>query len=156
MSRQTINEYLNVSSTWPIKEKIKHEIVLMPTKNDIKSAIKGEPMACALHNAACRMYDIPNCAIGGRWAYIPQRDNKGKMYIARMQATKETQQAIIEFDKTGEMPEAGFRFIPIAPSHRFAVKRAYNKQWIANPDAKPRKHQKHRKSSRCIPRTVTI
>ena len=125
----SIHDYLDVPATWPIKENIKHEIVLMPNAKDIKTAKKGEPMACALHNAACRVFDIPNCAIGGRWAYIPQRDAKGKMYIARMQATQETQQAIKVFDRTGKMPEGGFRFIPIAETHKFAAKRKYMKLW---------------------------
>lgn len=81
--RQTVQEYLGVPATWPVVEKIKHEIVLMPNAKDVRSAKRHDPMGCALHNAACRTYDVPNAAIGGRWAYIPQRDGKGKPYIAR-------------------------------------------------------------------------
>lgn len=126
--RHTIHDYLHVPKTWPVVEKIKHEIVLFPNKADAKKAKRKDPLACALHNAACRMFDIPNCAIGGRWAYIPQKDAKGKFYIARVQATQETQRAIRNFDRTGTMPLGGFRFIAIAPSHTYKKKDAYNKK----------------------------
>jgi len=109
MPRHSVQEYLGVPESWPVVEKIKHEIVLMPNKQDVRRARRQDPRACALHNAACRVFDIPNCAIGGRWAYIPQRNTKGKFYIARMQATGETQRALRHFDRTGKMPEAGFR-----------------------------------------------
>ena len=127
MPRQTIQEYLGVPGEWEVREKLRHEIVLHPNRDDIRKAKVRDPLACALHNAACRMYDIPNCAIGGRWAYIPQRDVKGRYYIARMQAPLETQAAIKKFDRTGEMPEGGFRFTPIAKTHRYAVKNAYQR-----------------------------
>lgn len=125
--KQTIQQYLGVPPEWPVKEKIKHEIVLMPNKQDIKTADRQNPLGCALHNAACRVYGIPNAAIGGRWAYIPQRDSKGNYYIARMQATPATQAALREFDNTGTMPESGFRFVPITPSHRYKAKAAYGR-----------------------------
>src|SRR6267378_5215365 len=132
MPRHTIQKYLKVPASWPVKEAIKHEIVLMPNARDIKTADKKDPTGCALHNAACRVYNIPNCAIGGRWAYIPQRDSKGKYYIARVQATAQTQKAIKKFDRTGTMPEGGFRFTPLAPSHRYKYKNEYNKTWRAS------------------------
>src|SRR5215475_4851457 len=131
MPRQTVQEYLGVPAEWPVREKIRHEILLMPDNVDIKTAKKKDPQACALHNCACRIFSIPNCAIGGRWAYIPQRDSKGKYYIARMQAPIDTQKAIKHFDKTGEMPRFGFRFVPIAPSHTYKRKNTYNKGWSA-------------------------
>ena len=129
MPRHTIHEYLGVPKTWPVKENIKHEIVLMPNAKDIKTAKKKEPRACALHNAACRTFEIPNCAIGGRIAYIPQRDAKGKMYIARVQANAETQRAIKRFDRTGKMPTGGFTFIPLADGLTFKSKRTYMRKW---------------------------
>ena len=157
MAKHTVQEYLGVPADWPVKEKLKQTIVLMPNKQDIKTAKQRDPRACALHNAACRMFDIPNCAIGGRWAYIPQRDKNGKHYIARMQAPTETQKAIHTFDKTGVMPEGGFRFVPIAPSHTYKRKNAYNKKWQAGEvggTGKKRKIQKRRTAPlRAIPRT---
>jgi len=157
MAKHTVQEYLGVPESWPVKEKIKQTIVLMPNKQDIKTAKRQDPRACALHNAACRMFDIPNCAIGGRWAYIPQRDKTGKYYIARMQAAAETRKAIHKFDKTGEMPEGGFRFVPIALSHTYKRKNAYNKKWHAGEvggTGKKRKIAKRRIAPlRAIPRT---
>lgn len=159
MARHTINEYLGVPETWPVVEKIKHQIVLMPNKQDIKKAKRQDPRACALHNAACRMFDVPNCAIGGRWAYIPQRDAKGKMYIARMQASGETQDAIQHFDKTGEIPEGGFRFRPIARSHYYKAKNAYNKKWqageVGNTGQERKITKRRRPPTRAIPRHLT-
>ena len=153
----TIQEYLEVPADWPVVEKIKHDIVLMPNRRDIKMARQHDPVGCALHNAACRIFDVPNAAIGGRWAYIPQRNAKGKYYIARMQATRETQRAIRKFDRTGEMPEGGFVFAPIAPSHQFKKKAAYNRKWnageVGHKDA-PRDHKKHRRVLRSIPHGV--
>lgn len=127
--QQSIQQYLNLPENWKIRENIKHEIVLMPNRLDISNARKKDPKGCALRNTACRIFDVPNAAIGGRWAYIPQRDDKGKMYIARMQATPATQRAIHEFDKKGTMPVAGFRFKPVNKTARLAVKRAYMKKW---------------------------
>jgi hypothetical protein len=148
MPRHTVQEYLGVPADWPVRERIKHEIVLLPNKQDIKTATPGDPRACALHNAACRTFDIPNCAIGGRWAYIPQRDAKGKPYIARMQAPAETVRAIRHFDKTGEMPEGGFRFMPIAPSHQYKRKNKYNKQWMAESRRAPKTGKKRKVTKR--------
>jgi hypothetical protein len=158
MPRHTVQEYLSVPAEWPVVEKLKHEIFLMPNKQDIKTAKPNDPRACALHNAACRIFDIPNCAIGGRWAYIPQRDAKGKPYIARMQAPAETRRAIRHFDKTGEMPVGGFRFIPIAESHTYKRKAAYHKRReldkiIAGTSKKRKITRRMRKPDRAIPRT---
>ena len=129
--KQTIQQYLEVPANWPIKENIKHEILIMPNANDIKTANKKNPKSCALANAACRLFNVPHAAIGGRWAYIPQRDSNGKHYIARMQTSSATERAIRKFDETGEMPENGFKFIPIRPSHTYKRKRAYQKLWNA-------------------------
>jgi hypothetical protein len=129
VSRKTVHDYLNLPTEWPIKENLKHEIVLFPNTRDIKKATKGDPRACALRNAACRMFGIPNCAIGGRYAYIPQRDSKGKFYIARMGAPTETIKAIREFDKTGTMPEGGFHFVPLTSHQWLENKKKYFKKW---------------------------
>ena len=157
MAKHTIQEYLGVPPNWPVVEKIKHEIVLLPSASDIKRGKRNNPRACALHNAACRMFDIPNCAIGGRWAYIPQRDHRGKYYIARMQATEATQRAIQKFDRTGVIPVGGFHFRPIAPSHRYEVKNAYQaerRQSLKSGAHKKRKMTKRRKApTRAIPRS---
>lgn len=154
---KTIHDYLGVPKTWPIVEKIKHKIVLMPSKEDVKTADKKDPLKCALHNTACRVFNIPNCAIGGRWAYIPQRDAKGKFYIARMQATVHTQKAINKFDKTGEMPEAGFTFVPIAKSHFYKAKRKYCAKWrkeeVGFGTYKKRTNTPRRIKTRCLPKT---
>ena len=64
--RQTIQQYLGLPKTWPVKEKIKHAIVLTPNKADIRNADRKDPQACALHNTACRVFNVPNAAIGGR------------------------------------------------------------------------------------------
>lgn len=156
--KQTIQEYLGLPESWPVKEKIKHEIILMPNAQDIKNAKKSDPQACALHNTACRVFNIPNAAIGGRWAYIPQRDSKGRYYIARMQADPETQRALIKFDKDGSMPEFGFRFVPISPSHYYENKKVYMRKWSKKEvghNQEPRgKLKKHRLKTRTIPMNV--
>ena len=156
----TIQEYLGVPSSWPIRENIKHEIVLMPNAKDIRTGKKGDPKACALHNAACRVFDIPNCAIGARAAYIPQRDAKGKMYIARLKAPAETRDALRLFDKTGKMPEGGFRFVPAAATEKLSAKRKYHRKYYRDGAENPRgpaKPQKRRmKTLRAIPKSVRV
>jgi hypothetical protein len=160
MARSTIHDYLNLPVDWPVKENIKHEIVLFPNTRDIKKAKKSDPQACALHNAACRMFDIPNCAIGGNYAYIPQRDAKGKYYIARVASTAETRKAIKVFDKTGKMPEGGFHFVPLTASTKLDEKKKYFKKWAKgevgvknNPAAKASggKKKKMTKQRRIVP-----
>ena len=158
MSRQSVQEYLGVPASWPVREKIKHEIILFPSKQDIKTAKRRDPMGCALHNAACRMFDIPNAMIGDRFCYIPQRDEKGKPYIARVQATGSTQRAIRHFDKTGEMPEGGFRFIGIGKSRRLASKRKYNAR-LRSGEHKTKKQthkprQQRARAMRLLPRNL--
>lgn len=124
--RTSIQAYLGVAESWRVREKIQHELIIFPNKEDIRSAKKKDPLACAIHNAACRIFNIPNCAIGGRWAYIPQRDERGNFFIAKMQSTAATQRAIAEFDRSGKMPEGGFRFIPLAPTHHSShIKKAH-------------------------------
>src|SRR5271154_5527794 len=108
----TVQEYLGLPEKWPIVENIKYSIMLMPNKADIKHGKKGDPRACALHNAACRIFNIPNCAIGNAHAYIPQRDSRGRFFIARMKTPAKTREAVRIFDKTGKMPEGGFLFVP--------------------------------------------
>lgn len=156
--RKSIHQYLELPTSWKIKENIKHSIVLMPNAADIKNADRRDPKGCALHNAACRVYNVPNCAIGGRWAYIPQRNSRGKHYIARMQATAETQKAIRAFDKTGKMPEAGFTFIPLAFSHRYKQKRkymkAYSKEEVGYGKYTKKKLTPRRIKTRSIPMNV--
>lgn len=123
--KQSIQQYLGLPENWKIKENIKHEIILMPSRQDVSRAKQRDPKGCALRNTACRIFGVPNAAIGGRWAYIPQRDGKGGYYIARMQATKPTQRAIQEFDTKGTIPAAGFRFIPVSPYGKLEAKRLY-------------------------------
>lgn len=158
-NRKSIQEYLGVPKSWHVRENVKHKIVLMPNEQDLKKADPKNPMGCALHNAACRIFGIPNAAIGGRWAYIPQRDQKGRYYIARMQATVKTQIAIQLFDKNGKMPKYGFEFRPIAQSHTFAYKRRYQKAWqkgLVGHNRKPRSKANKRRITRCIPRLVDL
>jgi len=126
--RSTIHKYLGVPHSWPVRENVKHEIVLVPTKEDIRGAKRRDPRACALHNAACRMYDIPNCLIGGRTAYIPQKDERGRMYIAKMHASTKTRKAIQKFDLTGEMPLGGFHFVPLPKSNKQEAMKVYEKR----------------------------
>lgn len=123
----SIHEYLGLPEKWPIIENIKYSITLMPNKDDIKSANRLDPKACALHNAACRTFNIPNCAIGARHAYIPQRDGKGRYYIARLMAPAQTRDAIKKFDKTGEMPEGGFVFHPCPKSQTLKSMRIHSR-----------------------------
>lgn len=160
MSKQSIQEYLGVPSTWPVKENIRHSICLMPNAADIKNAKKRDPLGCALHNTACRVFDVPNAAIGGRWAYIPQRDAKGKYYIARMRATAPTQEALIQFDKTGKMPQGGFSFVPLTKSETYKNKRKYMKKWHKgevghNKGPRPNPN-KRRIKTRTIPMNVKV
>lgn len=129
--KQTIQKYLDLPADWKIKENIKHAIVLMPSTSDIEGADRKNPQGCALRNAACRVFDVPNAAIGGRCAYIPQRDSRGKHYIARVRATMPTMKAIEEFDKTGKMPKAGFTFVPLTKCDQYKNKRAYMKAYYA-------------------------
>lgn len=153
----TIQQYLGVPKNWPINEDVKHAIILMPTKEDIKKGDPKDPMGCALHNAACRMFNIPNCAIGGRRAYIPQKDEKGNWYIARMRALPRTQAAIKKFDRTGVMPEGGFKFQPLAPSDKFKYKRKYMRLWYkgrVGKDGTNRHWSKHRRNVRCLPMAI--
>jgi hypothetical protein len=145
--KQTIQEYLGVSKDWPVRENIKHEILLMPTQEDISGAKRRDPKACALHNAACRMYNVPNCLIGGRTAYIPQKDAKGRMFIAKVTAQIATRKAIQQFDKTGKMPLGGFRFSPITPSNRKGATKLYQEARYSRPNGgrgtgKPRRKRR--------------
>jgi hypothetical protein len=140
-----VHEYLGVPKSWPIRENIKHSIILMPTKRDIQKAKKMDPRACALHNAACRMFDIPNCAIGGRTAYIPQRNEKGNYYIARVEAPISTRKAIHKFDQTGEIPLGGFIVHPTCKTICYRAKRAYNKKWMRGEVGNPLKRRTYSK-----------
>jgi len=153
----TVQKYLGVPESWQVKENIKHEIVLMPNKRDIRTAKPRDPCACALHNAACRMFDIPNCAIGAGFAYIPQRDARGKFYIARMRPTTETQRAIKRFDKTGEMPEGGFRFVPVSTGITLKKLRTYQRLRAKLGNTSPKRAVKRRRTpSRAIPRAFSV
>lgn len=142
---QSIQDYLGVPKDWKVKENVKHEILLMPTAQDIKQGKISDPKGCALYNTACRMFDVPTCAIGPRFSFIPQRDNKGRMYIARVAATNATRKAIIQFDKTGTMPIAGFRFIPLTKGNTYAGKKASNDKYLSE---HPRDKKKERKTIR--------
>lgn len=155
---RSIQEYLGLPKATKIREKIKHEILLMPTPEDIKGGKISDPKGCALHNAACRMYDIPNCAIGPRISFIPQRDHKGELYIARVAASGATRRAIIKFDRSGKMPLGGFRFLPLAKADTYAGKEMQNAKYLARiakgggpaPKAKPIVRRK-RRVTRSIP-----
>lgn len=149
---KSIHGYLGLPANWKVRDNLKQTIILMPTKEDIKSADKADPMACALHNAACRMFHVPNCAIGGRIAYIPQKDEKGQWYIGRFAAPPKTIAAIKKFDRRGVMPEGGFLFRPVSESNRLGAKRKYNRLWYAGKvGGQGRKMKQYRRSTRCIP-----
>lgn len=149
---KSIHKYLGLPENWPVRDNLQHTIVLMPTKEDIKKANKSDPQSCALHNAACRMFNVSNCAIGGRIAYIPQKDEKGNSYIGRFSAPQKTQAAIKKFDRRGIMPEGGFVFRPVAPSNRLGAKRKYYRLWYnGKVGGQGRKTKPHRRSTRCIP-----
>lgn len=156
--KQTIQEYLGVPSNWKVKKTIKHEIVLMPNEEDIRNATPSDPRGCALKNTACRVFDIPNAAIGARCSYIPQRDSKGRWYIARMYTGKDTARAIQLFDKTGTMPKGGFRFTPLTKSQHFKTQRDYAKKRrlgeVGN-NSKPRTVKPRRVHTRAV-KTRTI
>lgn len=149
---KSINKYLNLPDNWPVKDNFKQSIILMPIKSDITKAKKTDPTHCALANAACRMFHVPNCAIGGRIAYIPQKDEKGRFYIGRFAARPKTQAAIKRFDRTGKMPEGGFIFTPVAPSNRLGAKRKYYRLWAAGKvGGHSHKIRKYRRPTRCMP-----
>lgn len=160
-TQRSINDYLGLPESWPIVEKITHAIVLMPTAGDIRRAKRQDPRACALHNACCRSLDVPNCAIGADYCYIPQKDSKGRPYIARMQASVATKAAILHFDKTGEMPEGGFVFTPVPQSRRLESLRKYERSYGGRrraetpAEAKARKAKARRQPQRKIPRCFT-
>ena len=74
-----------------------------------------------------------------------------------MQAPEETRKAIQKFDKTGEMPEGGFRFVPIALSHRYKNKNNYNKsvrtgEHVPNAGKKRKVTKKRLPPMRAIPK----
>jgi hypothetical protein len=76
------------------------------------------------------------------------------MYIARMQATRPTQRAIRHFDLTGEVPIAGFHFIPLPKSDLLKQKRTYMKRYEEEKiPRKSRKQQKQHKVYRAIPKS---
>jgi hypothetical protein len=154
-SHKTVNSYLGLPEGWPVIEDIGHAIVLMPNARDIRRGHPNNPTACALHNAACRTFNVPNCAIGAEISYIPQRDSKGHPYIARVRATKPTQIAIKTFDETGDMPEGGFVFTPVPESRRLENVRANEKIWRQTRSPKPRNADYSRKGRRAIPRAFT-
>jgi hypothetical protein len=141
---RSVHTYIGVPESWPVVERIKHSIVLMPTKAEIKRGRQHDPCACALALAAGRMTGIPNAAIGSEFAYIPQRDPRGRPFIARMEATVATRKAIREFDRTGTMPEGGFVFMPVSPAKEMAYVREYQAQWRrdGNRSGKTGKHRK--------------
>lgn len=150
--RKSINKYLSLPDNWPVKDDLKQTIVLMPTAHDIKTAKTSDPTHCALHNAACRMFAVPNCAIGGRIAYIPQKDEKGNYYIGRFAAPNKTMAAIKKFDRRGVMPEGGFIFRPVSPSNRLGAKRKYYRLWAAGRvGGQGRKIRNYRRPTRCMP-----
>ena len=130
MTRATIQEYLQLPKGIEVRENIKHEIVLMPNADDIRRGKISDPKGCALKNAACRVFGYPICAVGPRFAFIPQRDERGRVYIARMEAAGATRDAIAKFDKTGKMPIAGFRFKPVSKSNTYAGKRRVNRLYM--------------------------
>lgn len=153
-TKHSIQEYLGVPEDWPIVERIKFNIILLPNRDDIRKAKPHDPRACALHNAACRTFGVPNAAIGADIAYIPQRDARGRPFIARVAPTAQTAKAIREFDKTGRMPEGGFSFIPLSKSRHLKAQRDYRANYIAQGRHKSaRGTSKRRTPERQIPRT---
>lgn len=156
--KQSIQSYLGLPDTWKIKENMRHEILLIPSKADVANARQKDPKGCALRNAACRIFGVPNAAIGGRWAYIPQRDDKGRMYIARMQASGPTQRAIKQFDEKGVLPIAGFHFIPVTKnqsSHEHKLyMRKYHAGKVGHNSPRRKKYTKRLRTTRTIPMNV--
>jgi hypothetical protein len=163
---RSINAYLGLPEDWPVIDRLKHAVILMPSAADIRRAKRQDPRACALHNCAVRTLGVPNAAIGAMYAYIPMRDAKGRPYIARLRATRTTANAIEHFDKTGEMPAGGFIFTPVTKTHTLEYKRKYDRSYLHNlsprdADERRANHRaastKHRrkKPQRSIPRVFT-
>jgi hypothetical protein len=163
---RSINTYLGVPEDWPVIDRLKHAVILMPSAADIRRAKRQDPRACALHNCAVRTLGVPNCAIGAMYAYIPMRDARGRPYIARLRATSLTRRAIEHFDKTGEMPAGGFIFTPVAKTKSLEHIRKYDRGYVvnlsprdadrrraANKAAKAKHYRK--KPERSIPRVFT-
>lgn len=173
--RKTIQEYLGIKVTaeepWPVIERgpfFPTTLTISVKEKHRSSAVKKDPCHCAIARAVQDAWNLPRGitpAIGGRWAYIPmQVMHRGRVvkFIARMQATADTQRAIAEFDKTEKFPEAGFIFKPIAEGHTFAQKRAYNQlRGKANRDnakrsGRKRSHTKRNVGKRIFPRGLVI
>lgn len=155
-NKMAIQEFLGVPPTWPIKENVKHKIVVMPNKADVNNADKKDLCGCALAKAVCRIYNVPAAAIGGRIAYIPQRDENGKPYIARVRASRVTQAAIRQFDKSGTMPKAGFVFLPLSPCDLVKRKRDYMRRWEAGEvGGQGQNSGRGVKRFRCLPTSIS-
>ena len=146
-----IHAYLGVPEYWQIVEVLDHTIVIHPNGADIKSGERHEPNACALAHAACRLFDVPAAVIGLKFAYIPQRDEQGRPYIARVMASKATQEAIKSFDKRGSLPKAGFVFRSVPPSERLVYSRRRKKEWRDAHPEYPRLHKLTNVKVRRIP-----
>jgi hypothetical protein len=111
-------------SNYPIVESTDSGTLIVVQEQDCEYAIKRDPTACAIAQAAVRM-GYERAFIAGTVAYLVTTV-KGEQVAMKFSVPERTRKAIKEFDETGEMPPEGFVLNRLHP-HQTRV----NKQ-IAN------------------------
>lgn len=112
--------------TFPIAEPDVGMLIVI-TERGVSNGVSKDPWNCAIANSARETAGAIAAMIGATVAYIVLRIN-GETIACRFSVPSKTRAAIEHFDRTGEMPAEGFRFLPIAPSNRSDSKRAQIKR----------------------------
>lgn len=119
-------EALRFFEGMPVEE-AKADLLVIPTKRDIKGAVRADPRNCALSRACNRLYGSRAAIVFKRVAYIDLINEDGDRVVMRFKIRGKVWDAIVHFDETGEFPMNGFVFRRPTKSETLAAMSEYNK-----------------------------
>jgi hypothetical protein len=80
------------------------DLLVKPTAQDLKKAVKKDPLNCALSKCCRRLYGTDKVVFYKTVAYVELPDENGIHQIYRFTLSVGTVKIVSHFDKTGEFP----------------------------------------------------
>lgn len=106
----------------------KRELRVQPNDDDIKNAVKHDPMNCVFSRACQRMWSSTAVVFFGTVAYVDLLDSKGVRHVERFTISADGKRFIREFDAGKVTKPRGFVLLAPTKSQTAAAKTLRRKQ----------------------------
>jgi hypothetical protein len=105
-------------------------LLLVPTEDDFKSAVRKDPKNCGLSRCVGRMFGATLALFFKRFAYIDMVGEDGKRRVWRFVVSEPARKQLSAFDRAEHVKtERAIRLLPPSPGRSMAGMRKTNMRW---------------------------